>query len=153
MCAALSKERPNVQWAKTTGPLAHEHVCLSNLILGDSQETERECADSRSMSSWSSASDGSAAWLRWLLLDVWWATDPSPQDSLHSSPPVNAAFQPQTASSGWAVGWECNVERVSGNGRGLPTALHHSNGAVGRALRLAMFTTVLRPLQVAGTHF
>lgn len=30
---------------------------------------------------------------------------PFPQGSLHSSLPVNAAFQPQTESSGWAVGF------------------------------------------------
>lgn len=36
-------------------------------------------------------------------LNVCWTYRPFPQDPLHSSRLVNAAFQPQTVSSGWAV--------------------------------------------------
>ncbi len=70
MCGALKKERPNVQWARTTRLLAHKHIHLSILICRDSCETARKCVHTLAVSPrvcWSLASDGSALWL-WSLL-------------------------------------------------------------------------------------
>lgn len=147
MCSAFNKERPNVLWAKNNriaGPKPYlSFHCDLQRLLPDRKKVHTHTRR-LSMSSWSLASDSLA-----VVASFGCLVDYGPLPS--GFPTLISSCKCSFLATDWEQWVGCGIVNALWrgffeNGRVLHTALHHSNGAMGKALRLPVFTIVLRPL-------